>query len=68
MDCDKIDAVKDHPLDISEDRHNDNDEFLTQINGGEALKLEIGKLRSNGEIETIWKLEDYIEYNKDKTN
>ena len=45
-----------------------NDEFIEQINEHELLKLEIAKLRSNGQIETIWRLDDFIEYNKDKTN
>jgi len=41
---------------------------MNQINEQEALKIEISKLRPGGDMEQIWKLEDYIEYNKDKTN
>ena len=39
-------------------------QFLTQILDEQVLKIEIFKLKNSGEIESIWKLSDWLEYNK----
>ena len=37
------------------------------INEGDVLRLRIMKLRSNNEVDLVWDLHEWLEYNKDKT-
>ena len=46
---------------------NEADEFIESINENEFIKLQIFKLRQDGNTELIWDLHDFLEYNKDKT-
>lgn len=43
-------------------------DFVNIINDELALKVDIYKLKPKGEIECIWTLKEFIEYNKNKTS
>lgn len=72
-DQDKIDMqLAIDNLDDSQDNDapakDSNDQFLRFINEDLALKIEIFKLREKGDIEPIWKLHEWLEYNKMRTS
>ena len=51
LDLEKAEEEYVHPLDISKDANDIDDEFMNQINEQEALKIEISKLRPGGDME-----------------
>jgi hypothetical protein len=62
-----IKKAKSHAQHDSFEVENEADEFIESINENEFIKLQIFKLRQDGNTELIWDLHDFLEYNKDKT-
>lgn len=60
----------DQPLRIKDNDQSqfDDDEFVTEVNENEILKIQIFKLDPDGNADQVWDLGDYLENNKDKTS
>lgn len=46
----------------------DDQEFINLVNESKVLKIEIWKLMPKGDVEPVWKLQEWLEYNKVRTS
>jgi|TARA_B110000285_G_C15010829_1_gene556349 hypothetical protein len=69
-DLDQMLMGNDQPLRIKDNDQTqfDDDEFVTEVNENEILKIQIFKLDPEGNADQVWDLGDYLENNKDKTS
>ena len=60
--------VEDNDGNQPNEKESENSQFLRQIAEDQVLKIEIYKLRDSGEIDPIWKFNEWLEYNKMRTS